>query len=107
MRIISGIRLLFTAALLALVSAATPALAQARRALIIGVGEYTQLRSLEGVPQRDAEGFGKVFSGPLGFEDVTVLNDISQPDFLIALSEFLDRTQEGDTVVFIFSGHGW
>lgn len=107
MPILPALRILLAAALMALACAALPAFAETRRALIIGVGDYTQLRSLEGVPQRDAEGFGRVFSGPLGFEDVTVLNDITQPDFLIALSEFIDRTQEGDTVVFIFSGHGW
>ena len=107
MSILPVLRMLLAAALLALVCSAPSALAQARRALIIGVGEYTQLRSLEGVPQRDAEGFGRVFSGPLGFDDVTVLNDVTQTDFLIALSEFIDRTEEGDTVVFIFSGHGW
>lgn len=107
MPMLPALRVLLAAALLALACAALPAFAQARRALIVGVGDYTQLRSLDGVPQRDAEGFGRVFSGPLGFEDVTVLSDITQPDFLIALSEFIDRTQEGDTVVFIFSGHGW
>lgn len=103
----SLMRLVLAAACLLMLSSLPSAMAQARRALIIGVGDYDHLTSLEGVPQRDAAGLAGVFQDQLDFEDVTVLPDLTQNEFLTEFSAFIDRIETGDTVVFFFSGHGW
>lgn len=101
------LRAVCVAAILLIASSLQTLSAQSRRALIIGIGDYQHLTSLEGVPQRDADGFAGVFRDQLMFDDVEVLPDITQTEFVSEFGEFIDRIEEGDTVVFFFSGHGW
>jgi len=103
----SALRAICVAAILLVATSLQTMSAQARRALIIGIGEYQHLKDLEGVPQRDAEGFAGVFQDKLMFDDVEVLPDITQTEFRSEFGDFIDRIEEGDTVVFFFSGHGW
>lgn len=101
------LRAVCVAAILLIATSLQTMSAQSRRALIIGIGDYQHLTSLEGVPQRDAAGFAGVFRDKLMFDDVEVLPDITQTEFVSEFAEFIDRIEEGDTVVFFFSGHGW
>ena len=79
--------------------------AQTKRAFIVGVQNYDELTDLSKT-LADAEGYADVFEDELGFT-VTKLLDPSFTDFLIALSDFEASIEEGDEVVFVFSGHGW
>lgn len=79
--------------------------AQTKRAFIVGVQNYDELTDLTKT-LADAEGYADVFANQLGFE-VTKLTDPSFTDFLIALSDFEASIEEGDEIVFVFSGHGW
>ncbi len=103
----SVLRAVCVAAILLVATSLQTMSAQARRALIIGIGEYQHLTSLEGVPQRDAAGFAGLFQDQLMFDDVEVLPDITKTEFESEFADFIDRIEEGDTVVFFFSGHGW
>ncbi|MBY9067271.1 caspase family protein [Hyphomonas sp. WL0036] len=104
---LSRIRGYFAVLLLLLTAGLAPAFAQSKRALIIGNGNYEQLSPLEGVPQRDAVGYAEVFGDAIGFDEVIVRADITQADFLATLGDFIDSIEPGDTVAFVFSGHGW
>lgn len=94
-----------TATLGAFCVLACPALADGKRAFIVGVGEYEELTDLEKT-LGDAENYARVFEEDLGFE-VTKVADPTRRDFLMALDGFLSSIEAGDEVVFIFSGHGW
>jgi outer membrane protein OmpA-like peptidoglycan-associated protein len=101
------LRAICVAAFLLLAASFQTMSAQARRALIIGIGEYEHLTKLGNVPVQDAAGYAAVFRDKLKFDDVETLPNLSQSSFLNEFVDFLDRIEEGDTVVFIFSGHGW
>ena len=73
-------------------------------ALIIGNDSYQNVEPLQKA-RSDAEGYA-AFLRERGF-DVTLKLDIGGRDMLVALAEFLDRIATGDTVMFIYSGHGW
>ena len=79
--------------------------AQTKRAFIVGVQNYDELTDLTKT-LADADGYADVFGNQLGFT-VTKLSDPSFTDFLIALSDFEASIEEGDEIVFVFSGHGW
>jgi len=79
--------------------------AQAKRAFIVGVGDYDQLPDLEKT-LGDADGYTDVFTNDLGF-DVTHLKDPGHIEFLEAFDGFVKTISPGDQVAFIFSGHGW
>ncbi len=79
--------------------------AQAKElALIIGIDQYTELPRLAKAVE-DAGGYRDLFE-ERGF-DVTYLTDTGANDLRVALATFYDRIEEGDTVVFVYSGHGW
>ncbi|WP_457646320.1 caspase family protein [Profundibacter sp.] len=73
-------------------------------ALIIGNDSYQNVEPLQKA-RSDARGYA-AFLGERGF-DVTLKLDIGGRDMLVVLAEFLDRIATGDTVMFIYSGHGW
>jgi WD40 repeat protein len=82
-----------------------PAVAQTKRAFIVGVEDYEQITPLTKTLE-DANGYAVVFEQDLGFEVTKLLN----PDyfeFSDALAKFTDSIEENDEVAFIFSGHGW
>lgn len=74
------------------------------RALIIGNDIYAELPSLAKA-QEDAQGYTALFT-ERGFEVTTILN-VPMVQMRIQLAEFYESVQPGDTVAFIYSGHGW
>ena len=76
-----------------------------KRAFVVGVGEYQNLSDLRKTTG-DAQGYSDLFGGELDFE-VTKLIDPTQLEFVEAFGTFLEAVNEGDEVVFVFSGHGW
>lgn len=95
---------LVLAVVVALAAGALPAVASRTLALIIGNDTYAQLPPLAKA-RSDAQGYA-VFLGARGFE-VHLHNDLSARAMGEALADFYDRIQPGDTVVFVYSGHGW
>ena len=73
-------------------------------ALIIGNDTYENIDRLQKA-RADASGYNALFS-QLGF-DVTMRTDLSGRDMVFELATFFDRIEPGDTVVFVFAGHGW
>ena len=91
--------------ILALLIALLPSLAQAvERALIVGNDLYEALPSLAKA-QEDAQGYTELFSSK-GFEVTTILN-APMAQMRRQLAEFYESIEPGDTVAFIYSGHGW
>lgn len=73
-------------------------------ALIIGNDSYQNVEPLKKA-RSDARGYSEFLSAR-GF-DVTMEQDLDGRDMLVVLSGFLDKISTGDTVMFIYSGHGW
>jgi len=90
---------------------AAEALAKKRHALVVGVAAYTKasgLRKLK-APVHDSLAMRDALQGLRQGYEVTVLTDKEVADkaaFEQALQAFLQRVQEGDEVLFYFSGHG-
>lgn len=83
----------------------TPGFAHAvERALIVGNDVYSELPSLAKA-QEDAEGYTALFTEK-GFEVTTILN-APMAQMRRQLAEFYETVEPGDTVAFIYSGHGW
>lgn len=83
---------------------AEDARASSRKAIVIGNAAYTDVEPLKNTIS-DAGAYSEVLKD-LGFE-VTLRHDLNRMDFDLEFADFLDRVQPGDTVVFVFSGHGW
>ncbi len=82
-----------------------PGLAQAvERALIVGNDNYETLPSLLKA-QEDAEGYTELLTRK-GFEVTTIFN-APMAQMRRQLAEFYETIEPGDTVAFIYSGHGW
>jgi Caspase domain len=79
--------------------------ATARRvALIVGNGAYKNVHQLEN-PPRDA----KLIAGALrdiGFQTVTLANDLSRDRFFEALKSFAREAEKADWAVVYYAGHG-
>ena len=84
---------------------ATAAHAQGKRAFIVGVEQYSELKELKKAIG-DAEGYRDFFESELGYH-VTFVADPTEAQFLDAFDAFKQTIAPGDEVVFIFSGHGW
>jgi tetratricopeptide (TPR) repeat protein len=82
-----------------------PAGATARRvALIVGNGAYKNVHELAN-PPRDA----KLIAGALrdiGFQTVTLANDLSRDKFFEALKAFSREAEKADWAVVYYAGHG-
>ncbi|NOR61241.1 MAG: hypothetical protein GQ535_01955 [Rhodobacteraceae bacterium] len=82
-----------------------PGLAQAvERALIVGNDDYDTLPSLLKA-QEDADGYTELLTRR-GFEVTTVYN-APMAQMRRQLAGFYETIEPGDTVAFIYSGHGW
>lgn len=79
--------------------------AQTRRAFIVGIGDYHELRDLKKTVG-DAEGYSDVFKNNLDFEVTELINPTRQ-EFRTGFNQFVTTIQPSDTVAFVFSGHGW
>ncbi|WP_052272467.1 caspase family protein [Leisingera sp. ANG-M7] len=91
--------------LTALLFCLIPFLAQAAPyALIIGNDSYQQVSSLQRA-RSDARGYAQALKAR-GFA-VTQLEDLDGHSMRLAIARFLDRIGTGDTVVFVYAGHGW
>ncbi len=73
-------------------------------ALVVGNDAYDHLPDLAKA-RMDAEGYA-AFLADRGY-DVTLLRDATRVALDETLADFLDRIAPGDTVVFVFAGHGW
>src|SRR5262245_22762973 len=85
---------------------ASPALAQKRIALVIGIDRYDNLgndRQLQRAVN-DAKSVGAAFKA-LGFELIAAEN-LRRSAFSEHLQLFLDKIAPGDTAAFYFAGHG-
>ena len=84
----------------------TPAGATTRRvALIVGNGAYKNVHQLEN-PPRDA----RLIAGALrdiGFQTVTLANDLSRDKFFEALKSFAREAEKADWAVVYYAGHGF
>ena len=75
-----------------------------RIALIVGNGAYKNVQALEN-PPRDA----KLIAGALrdiGFQTVTLANDLTRDKFFEALHAFAGEAEKADWAVVYYAGHG-
>lgn len=85
---------------------APSAVAQAKRAFIVGVGAYEELTDLRKTVG-DANGYEKLFDDTLGFQVTRLTGSQKRRDFVAAFDAFVRSIGPRDEVAFIFSGHGW
>jgi tetratricopeptide (TPR) repeat protein len=82
-----------------------PADAATRRvALIVGNGAYKNVHQLEN-PPRDARLIADALRG-IGFQTVTLANDLSRDKFFDALHGFAREAEKADWAVVYYAGHG-
>lgn len=90
---------------LLLLLAFLPGAAVARSlALVVGNDLYTEIEPLQKA-RADAAGYAALFR-EMGFE-VTLATDLDSAEMRVALAGFYDSIAPGDTVAFVYSGHGW
>ena len=91
--------------IIALLLLILPSFAHAvERALIVGNDIYETLPTLLKA-EEDAQGYTDLFSRK-GFEVTTILN-APMAQMRRQLAEFYESIEPGDTVAFVYSGHGW
>ncbi len=90
-------------ALVVAAGAATPGLAEARRALVVGIDAYREITPLQKAVG-DAEALKATLEG-LGFT-VDLVRDADRRELNRAVSDFQSKLQPGDTALIHFSGHG-
>lgn len=78
--------------------------ASERLALVIGNDNYNEVASLE-LARADAKSYAELLS-ERGFQ-VTQLEDVDARTMRRSLALFYDKISPGDTVAFVFAGHGW
>ena len=93
----------FLALVVALVCAARPAPA-ASIALVFGNDSYSAIEPLRNA-RADSDAYAQLL-GRLGFT-VTLVQDADTRAMTVALATFYDTISPGDTVVVVYSGHGW
>lgn len=80
------------------------------RAVIIGNDQYKDekgvWRSLN-TAIRDATSVADLLSKDYGFEDVTLLKDVSRREILLAMKELSKRVEPNDNVLVYYAGHGF
>ena len=95
---------ILAAALLVMLSASSPALADGKRvALILGIGEYQHLASLTN-PVRDAKAIATELRDH-GFE-VSEHYNLDGADLLDALETFKRQAQDAEVALVYYAGHG-
>lgn len=85
-------------------AAATTAAAETRVALVIGNGEYTDLRPPLPNPPADATEIGKAL-GRLGF-DVEIVTDADKAAMEDATARLARKARSADVTLLFFAGHG-
>jgi tetratricopeptide (TPR) repeat protein len=90
---------------LAALSPRAPATAVARRvALIVGNGAYKNVQPLDN-PPRDARLIADTLRA-VGFQTVTLANDLTRDNFFDALRAFSRQAEQADWAVVYYAGHG-
>lgn len=79
-----------------------------RRALVVGIDEYAPPNALQSCVN-DAKTFAAMLADEYGFDNVVVRTDgqVVKAQLLSDLDALFDGAQEGDELVFFFSGHGY
>jgi tetratricopeptide (TPR) repeat protein len=91
---------------LAALTPQAPAAANARRiALVIGNGAYKNVHALDN-PPRDSKLIASVLRD-VGFQTVTVANDLTRDKFFEALRAFAADAEKADWAVVYYAGHGF
>jgi tetratricopeptide (TPR) repeat protein len=92
---------------LAVLTAQTPAGAggTSRIALIIGNGAYKNVHALDN-PPRDAKLIAAALKD-VGFQTVTLSNDLTRDKFFAALKSFAVEAEKADWAVVYYAGHGF
>ncbi|MBV9562148.1 MAG: caspase family protein [Bradyrhizobium sp.] len=91
---------------LAALTAEGPTAASGRRvALVIGNGGYRNAHPLEN-PPRDARLIAGVLKD-LGFQSVTLANDLTRDKFFDTLHAFASEAEKADWAVVYYAGHGF
>lgn len=101
------LRSLFALVLLCTMTAlgASGALAAKRVALVIGNDAYRELPPLQKAVA-DADSFAAAMTEQ-GFDQVILKRNLDRSTMDLAIAEFLELIEVGDTAVFFYSGHGW
>jgi tetratricopeptide (TPR) repeat protein len=103
---IAKVRKLAQQRLAALTPQASEAAPTARRVgLIIGNGAYSNVHALPN-PPRDAKLIADTLRG-VGFQSVTLANDLSRDKFFEALHAFAAEAETADWAVVYYAGHGF
>jgi uncharacterized caspase-like protein len=76
-----------------------------RIALIIGNGAYKNVHALDN-PPRDARLIADSLKG-LGFQTVTLANDLTRDKFFATLRAFAAEAEKADWAVVYYAGHGF
>ncbi|CAL79584.1 conserved hypothetical protein with a TPR motif and a caspase domain; putative signal peptide [Bradyrhizobium sp. ORS 278] len=76
-----------------------------RVALVVGNGDYKSVPALPN-PPRDAKLIADTLRG-LGFQSVTLANDLSRDKFFEALRSFEAEAEKADWAVVYYAGHGF
>jgi len=84
--------------------AATPSGGR-RIALVIGNEAYSDLDPLQ-KPVGDARAYAKLFHDK-HFDSVVEKENLKRDEMDRVIADFIDSIQLNDTVVFVYSGHGW
>ncbi|MDN3647439.1 caspase family protein [Reinekea marina] len=80
------------------------------RALIIGNNDYLDPENLWAplkTAVSDSRSVASVLTNDYGFTDVTLLENASRRDILLALRNLTDRVQPNDSVLLYYAGHGF
>jgi len=83
---------------------ASPALADKRVALVIGVSKYQQVPRLTN-PARDADAVAALFK-QAGFDVVNNQRDVGIADLRRVIREFSETSRDADIAVVYYAGHG-
>lgn len=90
--------------------AVTPFVSGSYRALIIGNNQYRDPRgqwpSL-GTAVSDAQAVAKLLKNNYGFTDITMLENATRRDILVALAELNRKVMPNDSVLVYYAGHGY
>lgn len=80
----------------------------AKRAICVGINDYPYEDSDLNGCLNDAKAWANLLTSHFGFTDVRLLLDTAatKENIMAGVKDLLDAAQEGDTLVYTFSGHG-
>ena len=96
--------LVLSTLILIVLSAAAPALADKRVALVIGNSAYKNVNQLPN-PSKDAAAIGEMLK-KAGFDSVDSRQDVGVADMKKMIRDFSDKVADADVAVVFYAGHG-